>query len=171
MITHHQKMDRWKKPAAMCSNLPFTFWSLGPNHVNIKSTNFLFHVSGEITKFGRFFGETLSNKQFLFYFYPRCLALDCLCYSIFYGYFVDCVTLCCSQHLDRLLGDFLKFASFYFSSWFLNSSQHLGLLWFSIRFSKWVPIWNDFRQTISASQFGSVWCVDTANHFIPKAKI
>ena len=112
MITHHQKMDRWKKPAAMCSNLPFTFWSLGPNHVNIKSTNFLFHVSGEITKFGRFFGEILSNKQFLFYFYPRCLALDCLCYSIFYGYFVDCVTLCCSQHLDRLLGDFLKFASF-----------------------------------------------------------
>ena len=96
-----------KKPAAMCSNLPFTFWSLGPNHVNIKSTNFLFHVSGEITKFGRFFGETLSNKQFLFYFYPRCLALDCLCYSTFHGYFVDCVTLCCSQHLDRLLGDFL----------------------------------------------------------------
>ena len=59
-----------------------------------------------------FFGEALSNKQFLFYFYLRCLALHCLCYSTFYGYFVDCVTLCCSQHLDRLLGDFLKFASF-----------------------------------------------------------
>ena len=47
------------------------------------------------------------TNNFFIFIGPRCLALHWLCYSTYYGYFVDCVTLCCSQHLGRLLGDLL----------------------------------------------------------------